>query len=201
MPSLTQRIVERAKALPEAAPLRARDFRAFGEAPAIRRALARLARDGRLYRVCRGVYMLPVETRFGPCLSIDRAVEALAEMWCVTVAPSGGWCANMLGMITQVPIRRVYLTSGPDRRLFFNRQEVRWRRAPRWQLVSPKGFAGAVVRALAWLGPIEAEDGLAALERRLDGKLPAARKAELAAARAFMPPCMTGPVGAFVARA
>ena len=201
MPSLTQRIVERAKALPEAAPLRARDFRAFGEAPAIRRALARLARDGSLYRVCRGVYMLPVETRFGPCLSIDRAVEALAEMWCVTVAPSGGWCANMLGMITQVPIRRVYLTSGPDRRLFFNRQEVRWRRAPRWQLVSPKGFAGAVVRALAWLGPIEAEDGLAALERRLDGKLPAARKAELAAARAFMPPWMTGPVGAFVARA
>ena len=33
MPSLRQRIVERAKALPEAAPLRAGDFRAFGEAP------------------------------------------------------------------------------------------------------------------------------------------------------------------------
>ena len=73
--------------------------------------------------------------------------------------------------------------------------------APRWQLVAPKGFAGAVVRALAWLGPLEAEGGLAALERRLDGKLPAARKAELAAARAVMPAWMAAPMGAFVARA
>ena len=143
----------------------------------------------------RRVHARPVETRFGPCLSVDRAVEALAEMWGVAVAPSGGWCANRLGMIAQAPICRVYLTSGPDRRLCFNRQEVQWRRAPRWQLVAPKGFAGAVILALAWLGPLEAEDGLAALERRLDGKLPAERKAELAAARAFMPSWMTGPVG------
>ena len=57
MPSLAQRIVERAGALAGATPLRARDFRAFGEARAVRRALARLAREERLYRVCRGVYM------------------------------------------------------------------------------------------------------------------------------------------------
>ena len=163
--------------------------------------MARLAREERLYRVCRGVYMRPVETRFGPCLSVDRAVEALAEMWGVIATPSGGWCANRLGVIAQAPICRVYLTSGPDCRLFFNRQEVRWRRAPRWQLVAPKSFAGAVIRALAWLGPLEAQDGLAALERRLDGKLPAEDRAESAAARATVPAWMSTPMGAFLARA
>lgn len=198
MPNLTQRIVERAKALPEAAPLRARDFRAFGEAPAIRRALARLARDGRLYRVCRGVYMLPVETRFGRRWpNTGKAVAALAEMWGVTVAPCGGACANVLGLITQNAIRRVYLTSGPDRRLRFAGQEVRWRHAPRWQLVAPGRRAGAVVRALAFLGPNEIEYALAGLE----GKLSAEDRVELSGARAAMPAWMAAPMEAFLARA
>ena len=71
------------------------------------------ARGAPVPRMPLRVHARPVETRFGPCLSVDRAVEALAEMWGVAVAPSGGWCANRLGMVAQAPIRRVYLTSAP----------------------------------------------------------------------------------------
>ena len=65
--------------------------------------------------------------------------------------PCGGAAANALGLTTQVPVRPVYLTSGPNRRLRLCAQTVHLRHAPRWQLVAPHRPAGNIVRALAWL--------------------------------------------------
>lgn len=198
MPSLARRILEHAGALPEATPLRAADLGAFGKPASVRRVLARLAGDGRLCRICRGIYMRPVETRFGRRWpAAEKAVPALAELWGETVAPCGGACANMLGLTTQNPIRAVYLTSGPERRLRFARHEVLWRRAPRWQLAAPGRRAGAVVRALAFFGPNEIDDALTDLK----GKLSAEDRAELAATLAIVPGWMAGPARKFLARA
>lgn len=198
MPSLARRIMEHAEALPEAAPLRAAGLRAFGKPAAVRRALARLAGDRRLCRIYRGIYMRPVETRFGRRWpAAEKAVPALAALWGETVAPCGGACANMLGLITQNPIRPVYLTSGPERRLRFAGYEVRWRHAPQWQLVAPGRRAGAAVRALAFFGPGEIGDALVGLE----GKLSAEDRAELADTLAVVPAWMAGPVREFLARA
>ena len=67
-------------------------------------------------RICQGVYMRPVETRFGPCPPrIGRALEALSELWGETIAPCGGSAANRLGLTAQNPVREVYLTSGRSR--------------------------------------------------------------------------------------
>ena len=60
-------------------------------------------------------------------------------------------------------MRSVYLTSGPGRRLRFGNLEVELRHAPRWQLTCPHRKAGDVIRALAWIGPDEIEDGLQAV--------------------------------------
>ena len=49
---------------------------------------------------------------------------------------------------------------------------------PRWQLAAPNRKAGEVIRALAWLGPHEVEEGLEALLPGLSG----AEVDELAAA-------------------
>ena len=141
--------------------------------------------------------MKPVETRFGRCApSIDKAIKALATLWGETMVPSGGAAAHALGLTTQVPMRSVYLTSGPDRRLRFGNLEVELRHAPRWQLTCPHRKAGDVIRALAWIGPDQIEDGLQAV-------LPSLSREdidELAAARATMPDWMAEPVSALVAR-
>ena len=87
-------------------------------------------------------------------------IAALSQTWGETIVPCGGAAANCLRLTTQNPVRTVYLTSGPNRRLRFGKSIVELRHAPRWQLAAPHRRAGDVIRALAWLGPEEVEDGL-----------------------------------------
>ena len=193
MLSLPQRIMEYAESLPEATPLCPGVLLHLGKRAAVDQALSRLARSGKLMRICKGVYMRPVETRFGvrgP--RIGKALAALAELWGETVVPCGGSAANCLGLTTQNPIRMVYLTSGSSRRLHFGSHTVELRHAPRWQLAAPHRKAGNVIRALAWLGPEEIENGLEAVLPTLSAE----DITELSTARALMPNWMAEPVSA-----
>ena len=109
--------------------------------------------------------------------------------------PCGGMAANALGLTDQVPVRSVYLTSGPGRRLALGALTVELRHAPRWQLTVPHRPAGEAVRALAWLGPREVEGGLEKVRSRLSAE----DLRDLAASRAVMPAWMAEPVSAMVA--
>ena len=196
MRGLSRHIMEHATALPESTPLCPAALLHLGNRAAVDQALSRLARSGHLMRICRGVYMRPIETRFGRCApSIVAAIKALSAMWGETIVPCGGAAANRLRLTMQNPVRIVYLTSGPDRTLRFGSSIVELRRAPRWQLAAPHRKAGDVIRALAWLGPEEIEDSL-------DLVLPTLSKVEreeLGAARAVMPIWMAEPLSAYLA--
>ena len=196
MKSLPERIMALAEAEPEATPICPSALLHMGSRGAVDQALSRLARSGRLMRICRGVYMRPIETRFGvrgP--SLDLAIPALARLWGETIVSTGGSAANWLGLTEGVPVRSVYLTSGPDRRLLFKKHPVKLLHAPRWQLTAPDRMAGLVIRALAWLGPRHVETSLDAVIPKL------AREdlEELAAARAVMPGWMAEPISARLA--
>ena len=196
MRGLSRRIMELAATAPEATPLCPAALLHLGNRAAVDQALSRLARSGHLMRICQGVYMRPVETRFGlRAPRVAKALAALSKMWGETIVPCGGSAANCLGLTTQNPVRVVYLTSGPNRRLHFGSSIVELRHAPRWQLAAPHCKAGDVIRALAWLGPAEVEDGLETI-------LPTLSEAdwdELVAARAVMPIWMAEPVSARLA--
>ncbi len=193
MRGLPKQIMEHASAQPEAAPICPGTLLHLGRRAAVDQALARLARAGHLMRICQGVYMRPVETRFGRCApSTGKAIERLSALWGETIVPCGGSAANRLGLTTQNPVREVYLTSGPNRRLTFGNTTVELRHAPRWQLLAPHRKAGDVIRALAWLGPQETDDSL---DAALPGLSPE-DMTELADARAVLPAWMVEPVSA-----
>ncbi|ANH73191.1 hypothetical protein ACS15_1871 [Ralstonia insidiosa] len=157
--------------------------------------LSRLVQRGALLRAGRGIYVLPVESRFGSrAPSASKMVEGLAHQRGETIVSHGAAAANALGLTTQVPVRSVYLTSGPSRRLKLGAQTVEFRHAPVWQLIFPGRAAGDVVRALAWLGPERAGEAL----RTLRAKLPAAEMKEVASARARLPTWMAKEVSALV---
>lgn len=197
MASLPQRIVKHAATLPEGALVCPNALLHLGNRPAVDQALSRLARRGQLLRVCRGVYTRPIETRFGlRAPGVETVIGALAALWDETIVPSGGAAANVLGCTTQVPVQLVYLTSGPSRTLRLGAQVIRLRRAPRWQLVAPGRPAGLAVRALAWLGPTEVDEGLEAIKRALSPE----DIAELAAKRAVLPSWIATPVSKLAAR-
>ena len=168
----------------------------LGSRAAVDQALSRLARKGELLRVCQGVYVWPVQTRFGPRPpAVEKVLASLSALWAETIVPCGGTAANALGLTTQAPVRSVYLTSGPNRKLELGGLAVELRHAPRWQLVAPHRPAGDAVRALAWLGPEEVEENLETLEQKLSPE----DIEDLAATRAVMPAWLAEPVSAMVA--
>ena len=192
MKSLPDRIMGYAEAKPEATPIQAKDLLHLGDRAAVNRALSRLARSKRLMRICRGLYMRPIQTRFGlRAPSLEMALAALAELWGETIVANGGDAANWLGLTTQVPVRSVYLTSGPDRLLHFGAHPVQCLRAPSWQLVAGNRNAGLVIRAVAWMRPRE-------IEESLDAVLPVLSEEdlnELSEARASIPTWIAEPLG------
>lgn len=168
MQQITQQVLEHAERLPEGTPVAAKCLHHLGTRAAVDQALSRLTERGQLIRACRGVYFLPITSRFGTrAPSVEQAVESLARQRGEIIVSSGAAAANMLGLTTQVPARSVYWTSGPNRTLCLGKQVVEIRHAPRWQLVLGHDPAGEVVRALAWVGPEEVEPALRKLKPKL----------------------------------
>ncbi|MBK9442176.1 MAG: hypothetical protein IPN53_13080 [Comamonadaceae bacterium] len=196
MPTIAKQVLELASRLPEGTPLVAKELLHLGSRAAIDQVLSRLVGRGTLLRAGRGIYVLPVESRFGArAPSALKMVEGLANQRGETIVSHGATAANALGLTTQVPMRAVYLTSGRSRQLKLGAQMVEFRHAPIWQLIFPGRAAGDVVRALAWLGPEKAAEAI----RRLRSKLPSSELEEVASARARLPTWMAQEVSALVA--
>lgn len=198
MQTLAKQVLQRATELPEGTPVVAKELLHLGNRAAVDQVLSRLVRRGSLLRVGRGIYVLPVESRFGTrAPSILKMVEGLANQRGETIVSHGAAAANALGLTTQVPMRAVYLTSGPNRRLKLGAQTVELRHAPIWQLIFPGRAAGEIVRALAWLGAEKAAEAV----HKLRAKLPSSELKEVASARSRLPTWMAQEISALVMHA
>lgn len=196
MQTLAKQVLEHASRLPEGTPLAAKELLHLGSRTAVDQVLSRLVGRGTLLRAGRGIYVLPVESRFGSrAPSTVKMVEGLANQRGETIVSHGAAAANTLGLTTQVPMRAVYLTSGRSRQLKLGAQMVELRHAPIWQVIFPGRVAGDVVRALAWLGPEKAAEAI----QKLRSKLPSSELEEVASARARLPTWMAQEVSALVA--
>ena len=192
MQRLTEQILAHAEMLPEGTPVAAKSLLHLGNRAAVDQALSRLTGRGQLIRAGRGVYLLPIRSRFGTrAPTVQQAVEAIASQRGEVIVSSGAVAANNLGLTTQVPVRSIYLTSGRNRTMSLGKQVVELRHAPRWQLALANRPAGEAVRALAWLGPEKAEAALQTLKRNL----PPATFSELAAAAPQLPTWLARCVG------
>ena len=193
--ALATKVLNHAAELPEGSPLSAKALLHLGSRAAIDQALSRLARSGELARAGRGVYLRPIKNRFGSrAPSTAKALEGLSTQRGETIVPHGAAAANALGLTTQVPMREIYLTSGPSRKLTLGSQVVELRHAPAWKLILPGRNAGNAVRAMEWLGKESTPGTL----QELKSKLPAEALSELMAARPRLPTWMAQKVSALV---
>lgn len=98
--------------------------------------LSGMVSDGTLRRLCRGVYLKTVETRFGVVYpSLDKMAEAIAERDNAQVLPTGATAMNLLGLSTQMPMNPTFLTSGSARVIKLGGRTITFKRAV------PKNFA------------------------------------------------------------
>lgn len=169
MERLTTQIINAIRQTPEGTLLRATALLHLGSRAAIDQALSRLVKRSVLMRVGRGLYVLPVETRFGNLAPLTQALmEQLGEQTGEIIVSSGAAAANRLGLTTQVPVQEIYLTSGRSRAMRLGNRVVQLRHAKKWELSFARRAAGEALRALGAIGPA----GLDAALQKLRATLP-----------------------------
>lgn len=192
MSQLAQSILSAAHSLPEGGLLSPKEFLHLGSRAAVDQTLTRLVREGMLLRVGRGMYALPIQSRFGVRPPATQAVvQAMESANGEVIVDSGASEANALGLTTQVPVREMFLTSGPSRTLQLGSRTVELQHSKRWLWALGKRPAGRAIRALSWLGP---ENGARAL-KVLQTQLAAEEWSAMRAARPMLPSWMARAVG------
>ena len=119
---------ERIEALPEDTVLFRSDFPEY-HSEFVGGTLAGLTQEGLLVKLAQGIYAKPRRSRFGFVLpSVDKIAQAIAARDNAEVLPSGMTALNVLGLSTQVPMKYSYLTTGSERTIKLENQEIRLKR-------------------------------------------------------------------------
>lgn len=145
-------------------------FLDLGSRQAVDLVLHRLAKKGTLRRLARGLYDYP---RTDPDLGLlspttDAIVKALKGRDKILLQPSGGYAANLLGLSDQVPMKIVFLTDGPSRRVQIGKQVIMLKHTTPRAMATAGRVSGLAIQALRHIGQRYVDDTIVArLQKRL----------------------------------
>ncbi|MDQ0706976.1 hypothetical protein QF043_005768 [Pseudomonas sp. W3I7] len=192
MKTLPESILDHSRRLPEGGLLSPKEFLHLGSRAAVDQALSRLAKAGQLIRAARGLYLAAI-TDLGKQAtpSMDKVVSALASKNQEEIVLDGARSAKMLGLSAQALDGNVFLSNGRTRALKVGDATAEIRHAPRWMLALGSTTAGAVIRALAWLG----ERRIGEVMERLRKQLTPIDWQALSSVRSLLPSWMALAIG------
>ena len=169
--SIDKSILRSIRARPSASAFYPKHFEGFGSHSAVRQALSRLVKAGKIRRIRRGLYDLPRkhpiigQTAPDPMATVRALMEGNSAQWQV----SGAYAANLLGLSEQVPAKIVILTDGMPRRIFLGKQVLVFRHASPRNLLGARRGTGLVFQALRHLSKRGVTSThVALLRRKLD---------------------------------
>jgi hypothetical protein len=130
------------------------DFRGQGSADAIKMALSRLAKEGRLQRLAHGIYYIPQQHHlFGIIYpSAEKVAEGVAKKEKIKIKPTGAYALHRLGLTTQVPTQLVYLTDGESRQIKMGKMTIRFKSTTPKKMALQGQISGLLIQALDELG-------------------------------------------------
>lgn len=138
------------------------DFLDLGARAAVDKALQRLAKDGALRRVDRGLYDKPSTNALTgkPTPPLARAVvDAVARRDNARLLVDGMTAANDLGLTTAVPSQVTVLTDARLKAIQLGAQTIRFKQAAPSRLYWAGHPAMRIVQALYWLKDVLPVDG------------------------------------------
>ncbi len=126
------------------------DFRGLGSEAAIKMALSRLTREGKIKRLAHGIYVLPkVDPLFGPVYPApEQVAEAIAKKEKVHIKPAGAYALHKLGLTTQVPTKLVYLTDGVSRHIKIGKASIKFKATTPKKLATQGKISSLMIQAL-----------------------------------------------------
>jgi hypothetical protein len=159
--TMKDQILARIEGLGPGKAFMAKDFLDIASRGSIDVALAGLTSAGKIRRIRRGLYDLPiVNPDLGGELSpdIEEASRTIARRNRWKIIPSGPCAANLLGLSTQVPAKIVYLSDGPSKKVSLGRRSVQFKHARPQSLTGGDDKSAVVVQALRYLGKDGVDD-------------------------------------------
>jgi hypothetical protein len=179
--------------------LRAEDLKGATPAAASK-ALARLAKQGVLTRVGKGLYFAPKETLIGKSKPSETSI-ALKRLEGKT-RPTGASAANILGLSTQVPARPqlIAYTSNPPKNAGAARIKLR-RTSSLHPLPTLEGALLEFIRARGTTAETSSSESIRRLRELLTSQLSASRLRGLREAALAEPPRVRAILGALLAYA
>ena len=154
-PDYMKQIEDRIQSMPEGTVFITSDFLDLANTSAINKALSRLAADGVIRRVVRGVYDRPA---FSELLhehatpDMEQVAKALARNYGWTIIPCGGTALNLLGLSTQVPAAWQYVSDGPYRKYTIGNRVLSFKHGANKDVSGLSERYALVVQALKALG-------------------------------------------------
>jgi hypothetical protein len=137
-------------------------------------ALSELCREGKIRRVCRGIYDYPkyselLQQELSP--DFDQVAQAFARKFNWRIQPSGDAALNLLGLSTQVPGRLVYLSDGPNRQYDIGNFTLEFKKSALKDVGFKYRESGLLVQALKALGQERVDKSvIATLRKQFDEK-------------------------------
>ena len=131
------------------------DFVVEFPAANIDKALSILTKEGKIRRLCRGLYHYPNKSallgqEMGP--DMDQVAQAFARKFNWRIQPTGDTALNLLGLSTQVPAKYLYASDGPNRTYKISGIFLEFRRTALKDVGFRYRESGLIVHALKALG-------------------------------------------------
>ena len=151
-----------------------KDFLDLGSHETIRQILSRLAKEGKIRRLLRGVYEYP---EFSPMLNTlagpdpDAIARAIARAHGWTIVPTGETALNQLGLSTQVPAQWQYFSDGPTKTYHWSGGTLALRHRTNAETSTLSPATALLVQALKALGEANIDDAvISKLRMKLDAR-------------------------------
>lgn len=178
-PDYQSKIEVRIASLPEGSAFITSDFLDIADTQVINKALSRMAEEGTIRRILRGVYDRP---RYSELLQewaspkMEEVAKAIARNFGWVIVPCGDTALNMLGMSTQVPAVWSYISNGPYRSYQVGKTALEFKHTANRDIDRLSPVSALVVQALKTLG----KENIGTLEiKKLSAALTRENKAQL----------------------
>lgn len=137
------------------------DFVDISDKTSVNAYLARLADEGLIRRILRGVYDKPeyndfLEEYVAP--SPDKVANAIARNFGWTIVPCGDTALNLLGLSTQVPAAWVYVSDGTYKEYTYDNTTIQFKRTTNKEVSKLSYKTALTVQALKALGKDKIDD-------------------------------------------
>jgi hypothetical protein len=130
------------------------EFRGTGSQAAIKKAMSRIARTGKINRLARGIYYIPkTDPKLGKLRpDPEQVVKMVAQKEKIRVRPAGAYALHRLGLTTQVPTKRVYITDGNSRHFKLGNIQIRFKSTSAKKLAMKGEISSLVIQAIEEIG-------------------------------------------------